>query len=224
MMLRSINATSSGYRGFGREMSFARLVLSIACVETLPVSSDLTLPDRSPAVILLQECINSVLAYYPILSDTALFGCLEACYQHKGRFSSPFDRWNVRMALAIAYLCRSSAKDDKNYLDGVAHASKALQEQDFVIHPGDVASVQAILLLVLYAALDPTHFSCYHLINMASRLLVDIGAHQECPPTIGAKKRRSDEWKLRRRLFCCNYSIDRSADIRFYNFVPANIH
>ena len=194
-------------------MSFARLVLSIACVEPLPAASEnLALPDRNFTVMLLQECMRNVLAYYPVLSDTALFGSLEACYQHRGRFGSPFDRWNVHMAIAIAYLCRSSSKNDKNYTDAVTHVSKALEERDSVLHPGDVASIQAILLLVLYSVLDPTHFSCWYLMSVVCRLLVDIGGHQECLPTIAMGNRRPAQLEMRRRLFYSVYSLDRSDD------------
>ena len=192
-------------------MSFARLVLSVACVEPLPdPSGSLVLPDRNFTIMLLQECMRNVLAYYPVLSDTALFGSLEACYQHRGRFGSPFDRWNVHMAIAIAYLCRSSAMDDKNYTDAVTHVSKALEERDFVLHPGDIASIQAILLLVLYSVLDPTHFSCWYLMSVVCRLLVDIGGHQEYLPTIAMGNRRPAQLEMRRRLFYSIYSLDRS--------------
>lgn len=190
-------------------MSFARLVLSSARINILPVPIDLESPDRTSAAVLAQECIDNVFTYYPILSETALFGSLDAYYQHQGVFGSSFDRWNTHMVIAIASLCRSRMRGDKHYDNGVAHASKALEEQEFALQPGNLASAQAILLLVVYSMQDPTHFNAWYLISVASRLLIDIGAHQNSSLTRSAKNWKPAEQELRQRLFHCTYTLDR---------------
>lgn len=187
-------------------MSFARLVLSTACIEEMPSSSGLTLPPRDIATGLVQSCIAKVLILYPVISDTALFGSLESVYQHGGRFSSPWDRWCVRMVLAIAYMCHSRAHGDLHYRNAVSHASVALEHRESVIQPGSMTAVQAILLLVVFSMLDPSHFSCWYLVGVASRVMVDIGLHQD--PTEDVRVKRS-HLESRRCVFYCVYTLDR---------------
>lgn len=202
----SVNATASGYHGFTKEMSFARLVLSTASVEEMPPPSINALPTRDVATTLVKECIQKVFVLYPVLSETAIFGSLEAAYQHGGNYCLPADRWNIRMVLAIALLCRSQSKGDVHYQSAVRHAAVALEQREAVIQPGSVAAVQAVLLLVIYSTLDPSHFSCWYLIGVASRIMVDIGLHQE--GTEDARTKPS-QLETRRRLFYCVYSLDR---------------
>ena len=202
----SVNATASGYHGFTQEMSFPRLLFSTACVEEMPQSSANALPPRDHATILIQECIQRVFSLYPILSDTAIFGSLEAVYQHGGHYCTAMDRWIVRMVLAIALLCRSQAKDDANYQSAVCHASVALEQRESVVQPGSVKAVQAVLLLVIYSILDPSHFISWYLVGIASRIMVDIGLHQEPSEEIRMKPFKLE---LRRRIFYCVYSLDR---------------
>ena len=164
------------------------------------------LPPRDLATTLVEECMHRVFSLYPILSDTAIFGSLEAVYQHDGHYCAALDRWNVRMVLAIALLCRSQTKDDAQYQSAVRHASIALEQRESVIQPGSVTTVQAVLLLVIYSVLDPSHYSSWYLIGVASRIMVDIGLHQEPSEELRMKPSRLE---LRRRLFYCVYSLDR---------------
>ena len=203
----SVNATASGYHGFTQEMSFARLLISTASEEEMPQPSANALPPRDLATVLVQECLQRIFSLYPVLSDTAIFGSLEAVYQHEGHYCAALDRWNVRMVLAIALLGRSQAKDDTQYQSAVRHASIALEQRESVIQPGSVEAVQSILLLVIYSILDPTHYNCWYLVGVASRIMVDIGLHQEPAEETRMKPPRLE---LRRRIFHCVYSLDRS--------------
>ena len=164
----------------------------------------------------MQDSLDNVFSLYPVVTSTTLFGSLEACYQNCGHFATPLDRWIVHMVMAIVSLCKSTGREDFRYKEGVSYMSKALEEQDSVLRPGSVASCQAVLLLAIYSLLDPTHFNCWYLIGVASRLLVDIGAHQQ-PPTLNAvKKSIYSEGGLQRRLFYCTYSMDRSVMINLF--------
>ena len=201
-----MNATASGYYGFTKEMSFARLVLSTASVNDMLVPSNSPLPPRDFATHLARDFIRKVSTLYPVLSETAVFGSLEAVYQHKGLYCSPWDRWVVRMVLAIALLLRSQLKGDSDYKNAVLHACAALEQREAIIQPGSMAAIQAILLLVIYSLLDPSHFNSWYLVGVASRIMVDIGLHQEPPEEIRMK---SSQLELRRRIFYCLYSLDR---------------
>ena len=110
------------------------------------------------------------------------------------------------MILAIALVSRSQVKDDTLYRDAVRYASSALKHAESVLQPGSVAGLQAILLLVIYSMLDPSHFNSWYLIGVASRVMVDIGLHQEPAEDLRVNK---SQLTLRRQIFHCVYTLDR---------------
>jgi len=184
-------------------MSFARLVLSTSSVEKMPRYSSNTLFPREHARALVQQCLDEVLNLYPIFTATAVYGSFEAVYQ---RAPTPLHWWNTCMILAIALASRSRVKDDALYRDAVRHASSALEHAESVLQPGSVAGLQAILLLVIYSMLDPSHFNSWYLIGVASRVMVDIGVHQEPAEDLRVNK---SQLILKRRIFHCVYTLDR---------------
>ena len=184
-------------------MSFARLVLSTSSVEKMPRYASNTLFPREHARVLVQQCLDEVLSLYPIFTDTAVYGSFEAVYQ---RAHTPLHLWNTCMILAIALVSRSQVKDDDPYKNAVRHASSALEHVESVLQPGSVAGLQAVLLLVIYSMLDPSHFNSWYLIGVASRVMVDIGIHQE--PAEDLRVNRA-EIMLKRRIFYCVYTLDR---------------
>ena len=187
-------------------MSFARLVLSIASNEDLSEVAISQIPPKATAAALVQDCIQKIFIFYPVLPETAAYGSLELFYDQNGRFCSAVDIWNVRMALAIALASKSQVKGDPEYLAAAGHVKAALKHREEVIQPGSVAAVQSTLLLTIYAMLDPSHLSCWYLIGIASRIMVDIGLHQKPFSDPRAKPR---DLELRHRVFWCVYSLDR---------------
>lgn len=204
---RAVNATARDFHGFTREMSFARLVLSTSSVEEMPRFSSNALPSREIGRDLVQQCLKEWFALYPVLSKTALFGSLEAVYQQRGYPATPLHRWNIWLVFAIALMSRSHVKGDSAYRDAVRYASNALEHVEAIIQPGSIAGLQAMLLLVLYAMLDPSHFKGWYLIGVASRVMADLGLHQEPAEELRMKE---PYLMLRRRIFYCVYNLDRS--------------
>jgi len=70
--LRSVNATARDFRGFTREMSFARLVLSPSAIEEMPTYASNALPQRRGIVPLVQHYLDDFHVLYPFLSATKL--------------------------------------------------------------------------------------------------------------------------------------------------------
>ena len=202
---RSVNATARDYHGFTKEMSFARLVLSSSSVEEMPRFSRNSFPPRDVAISLIQRYLRCVSIQYPVLSETALFGSLDAVYQNV-RHARPLDHWNIRMVLAIALASCSQSKDDTHYRDAVRHVSTALEQVESVVQPGSMAGIQAILLLVLYSLIDPSHFNNWYLVGVASRVMVDLGLHQD---PAGDSRIKESQLELRRRIYQCVYALDR---------------
>lgn len=131
-------------------MSFARLVLSTASLQTMPTVADSLLPARYAAISVIQHYLDHIHTLYPLLSETKLFGSIDATYSEGGRDATPMDHWSVRMVLAVALASLSQKRGDSSYQEAVKHATVALQYVEFVIRPGLVSGLQAILLLVLF--------------------------------------------------------------------------
>ena len=202
---RSVNATARDFHGFTKQMSFARLVLSTSSVEPMPQFTINELPPRYAITPLIQHYLGNIYVLYPFLSETKLFASLDVLYQDGGRSAKPTDRWTVRLVLAVALASLSRRRGDAQYKDSVYHAVAALESIEVVIQPGSIAGVQAILLLVLYAMLDPHHFKSWYLIGVASRAMVDLGLHQDCTEV----QMLSTEADLRRRVYHSVYTLDR---------------
>ena len=191
-------------------MSFARLVLSTSSVLDMPKYVNNVLPQRYEITPLVNHYMENIHTLYPFLSEAKLFQSIDAVYQDSGRHALPIDRWTVRLVLATAIASLSRQRDDPSYQDAVSHAAAALEEIEAVVHPGSVVGIQAILQLVLYAMLDPGHFNSWYLIGLASRVMVDIGLHQDPPEELRLKQ---PEFDMRLRVYDCVYALDRSVTL-----------
>ncbi|KAF7508703.1 hypothetical protein GJ744_008950 [Endocarpon pusillum] len=208
----SVNATSRDFHGFTATTSFARLLLAVSQTGD-PGHADLeTLPARHWITPIIQHYLDKMFVLMPFFSETDFMASVSAVYADAGRRAKPMDKWMVRMVLAIVAADWSGDKGDGNWRTAHEHVSVALEYADEVLHPGSVSGIQAILLLVQYSMLDPDMFSCWHLIGFASRVMVDLGLHNEPAAEIRMSK---DEIELRRRVFYCVYTLDRSISMAF---------
>lgn len=208
----SVNATSRDFHGFTATTSFARLLLAVSQTG-YPGHADLeTLPTRHWITPIIQHYLDKMFVLMPFFSETDFMASVSAVYADTGRRAKPMDKWMVRMVLAIVAADWSRDKGDGNWRTAQEHISVALEYADDVLHPGSVAGIQAILLLVQYSMLDPDMFSCWHLIGFASRVMVDLGLHNEPAAEIRMSK---DEIEMRRRVFYCVYTLDRSISMAF---------
>lgn len=187
-------------------MSFARLVLSTSAVETMPKFKAAALLPQYTITSLVKHYVENIYVFYPFLSETKIFASLDALYHQRENYASAVDRWTVRLVLAIALASQSQQRGDQQYQKAVYHASMALEHAETVLQPGSMVGVQSILLLVLYATLDPHHFNSWYLIGVASRAMVDLGLHQDLMPP---KQVPIAEADLRRRVFHSVYILDR---------------
>ncbi|MCJ1312870.1 hypothetical protein MMC25_006546, partial [Agyrium rufum] len=55
----------------------------------------------------------------------------------------------------------------------------ALRVAELVLTPGSSASLQALLLLTVYALFDPRYLSPWYLVGVTSRAMADLGLHQD---------------------------------------------
>jgi hypothetical protein len=110
------------------------------------------------------------------------------------------------MVLAVGTMSLSRSQNSMAAHNAACFVKSALAYTDAVITPSDIKGVQATLLLVQYSMLEPAHFNSWYLIGVASRIMIDIGLHQE---PLRASKRKATEMDLRRRVFYCVYTLDR---------------
>jgi hypothetical protein len=164
------------------------------------------LPPRYAAQPLIQHYLNTLYLLIPVFEETSFFSSVDAVYNADPQKANFLDHWNVRMVLAIASAMRSQQRGDTYYTDAVGHICAALEVSEQVLHPGSVWSIQAMLLLVIYAMLDPAHFDSWTLIGAASRMMIDLGMHQDPSKSINMSRPKLE---LRRRVFWCVHALDR---------------
>ncbi|KAF2029689.1 hypothetical protein EK21DRAFT_67298 [Setomelanomma holmii] len=205
----AVNATSRDFYGFTTEMSYARLIQSASTKEPLPTGMTKALPARFAANPLIQHYLNNIYTMLPVFEEATLYSSVDAVYQ-QGNAASSWDKWTVRMVLAIASLSQSESRGDTLYADAVGHVNAALESAEDVLHPGYITSIQALVLWTIYATMDPHHFDSWTLIGAASRAMIDLGIHQDPSKTVAISKAKLE---IRRRVYWCVYSLDRSTSL-----------
>nr|OQO19552.1 hypothetical protein B0A51_13112 [Rachicladosporium sp. CCFEE 5018] len=206
----SVNATARDFYGFTSAMSYSRLILSACSKDPLPQGTTKALPPKHVATQLAQHYLNNVFQLIPVFDEASFYASVDSVYHRDLDKAQPVDHWMVRMVLAVASASLSERSGDQNFLEGIGHVCAALDFAEQVLHPGAISSVQALVLLVEYAMLDPHHFDSWSLIGAASRAMVDLGLHQDPPKGASMTKGKLE---LRRRVFWCVYALDRSTSL-----------
>lgn len=200
-----MNATARDFLGFTKEMSFARLVLSTSSLEPMPKATGTMLPPRHTITPLIQYFLSNVFALYPFLSESGIFAALDA-QRDGGLYATAMDHWTVRMVIAISLASLSRKRGDGCYSNAVLHAAEAFEHVEKVLQPGSIAGIQVLLLSVIYAMLDPHHFNSWYLIGIASRVMVDLGLHQDPPEELPVQ---NSQLEKRRLVYHSVYALDR---------------
>ena len=172
----------------------------------MPTTFSGGLPAKATAITSVNDSLTSYFAMYPIIPEAALFGSLEAVYQHDGRYARAFDWWTVHVILAIVSANKSQNRQSNMYDEAVRHVNNALEYAESVLRPGSILGIQAMVLLAIYSLVDPSHFNCWFLVGTASRMMVDLGIYQD----IVESKVSSAVPDTRQRIIQCIYSLDRS--------------
>lgn len=187
-------------------MTYARLILSAATQEELPSGMTKILPKRFEAIPLVQHYLNTIGLLLPFFEETSFYASMDNVYQTEGTKASSFDQFLVRMVLSISSASMSDQRGDARCLDALGHLCAALKYTEDILHPGSIESIQAMLLLTVYATFDPHHFDSWTLVGAASRAMVDLGIHQDPSKAVKMPRQRLE---LRRRIFYSVYALDR---------------
>lgn len=174
--------------------------------DDIPEPTQPGLPARQTAHALVQYFMTNIYSLFPCFSETTLLTILDDAYQQDERVIKDSGYWLLYMVLAIGSTAQSQSINDERYTQGINFVSKALSHADRALAPGYVTQIQSLLLLTLYALLDPAHFDSWHLIGFTARAVVDLGFHQDPPVSSGSDKSALD---MRRKIFYCTYALDR---------------
>ncbi|GAM41481.1 hypothetical protein TCE0_042r14634 [Talaromyces pinophilus] len=202
----SVNATSRDFHGITSNVSFAQLLLTLSTVKPLPQLAPQPLPSRQEATRLIQYYFDNILMQLPLFTETTFWTSVEAVYQDGGRFAKPIDQWMVYMILAIASASLWHQQPSVNQQFALSMVSAAMPLAGEVLQPGSSLGIQAILLLAQYSLFNPEHYRPRFLIFFASRVMIDLGLHQDPPTEVVADRERLEQ---RRRLFYALYTLDR---------------
>jgi hypothetical protein len=183
------------------------LILAASTKEELSksISKDITQQSMKTDTVLIEYYVESVCPLLPILEDTEIWRSWHSVCTNP-ESSTFMEFWTIRLILAIANVMHSEQRGDSNYIDALGHINAAMEVADHVLHPGSIYSIQAMLLLVQYSTLDPSHFDSWTLIGAASRAMIDLGLHQDPPKSANTKRSKLE---LRRRIYHCVYALDR---------------
>ena len=206
MICSVVSATARDFHSFSNTVSYAQLVMATSIREPLPGGSVSQIPPQKEAIDLVQHFIDHVLVVLPFFDEAAFYASVDAVLHQNHRRATAFDVWCVRMVLAISSALHSKKRWDQGYTKGVSHLRGALEQAEQVLHPGSIQSIQAMLLLVLYSMIDPRHLDNWNLVGMTSRIMVDLGIHQDPSRFSPIPKAKLE---LRRRVFWCLYTLDR---------------
>ena len=141
----------------------------------------------------------------PCFSETGFFGSLDSVYRDE-KSASAFDCFMVYMVLGVGTMSLSRSRDSAAAHNAACFVKSALEYASGVISPANITGIQATLMLVQYSMLEPQHFNSWYLIGVASRILIDIGLHNEPHKNSRLKPTELD---LRRKIFYCVYAMDR---------------
>ncbi|KXS99650.1 hypothetical protein AC578_9916 [Pseudocercospora eumusae] len=206
----SVNATARDFYGFTSAMSYARLILAASSKEPLPEGMTQPLPARYQATSLVQHYLNNVFTLLPVFDEASFYASVDNVYSRHAHQADPLDHFMVRIVLAISSASSSEQRGDQRYIEAIGHICEALKHAEDVLHPGEITSIQALVLLTEFAMLDPHHFDSWGLIGAASRAMVDLGLHQDPPKGTPMPKGKLE---LRRRVYHCVYNLDRSTSL-----------
>ncbi|KAJ6257253.1 hypothetical protein Dda_8142 [Drechslerella dactyloides] len=203
----TVNATSKGLYDFTEDMSFSKLVLRAASLQQdiVPSIAPCPLPDRDTALRLIQHYLDSIFSHYPFFDETSLFMSVHAVFRDEATASAR-DLYICYMVLAIATVSISKGADATAKLRAAGYVTAAVGHSRQILVPYSTIGIQATLLLIQYALLEPSTYNPWYLIGVASRILIDLGLHQDLQKSA---KQTANEAELRRRIFYSVYTYDR---------------
>ncbi|KAF2487703.1 fungal-specific transcription factor domain-containing protein [Neohortaea acidophila] len=170
------------------------------------------------AEFLFRTYVTRIIPQYPIFHETQVEDAFRGVFGQPA--SGPIvdanldgrDVFVVSIILAISLSTAARVKHKRAHAlatglfrNAVLRASAALTN--------DLPGLQALLLLIQYAFLDPAIANLWLLTGLSSEACIDMGLHRELPPSAGLDVLQRD---LRRRVFWCAWEMEVAVSAAFH--------
>ena len=209
MSLTPSTAMASDSPKEARRKSFSRASNEVSCVMLKSIPTNIL---RS----LIKKYMTKVYPIYPVLHAPTLWSQLDSVIRtlqdlpdrHRG-IAPSYDFLIIYLMLSISATLGSAKTGHEAkhmvfsgslFEEGIQHLSSDAQI------PSDLAGIQATLLVLQYASINPRLANVWMLSGAAMRAILELGLHREAPNAIAFDDLTLD---LRRRVFWTAYCYDR---------------
>ncbi|KAL4782206.1 fungal-specific transcription factor domain-containing protein [Aspergillus varians] len=208
---------SSGY-------FFAKRILNSAGCRGVPRTSDTTTsgsvhlslellntpaampPQKKSTIELTTDYFRTVHLLYPFLHEQTHIEAIDRVYASHEK--NPLETFQVYMVLAIASL--NLSRQCKVHLPVEGYYASAMKQMDYVCNHGSMASLQCLLLLMVYAMYNPScNINIWNLNYQCLASVIDLGLQRDVRASSSLHISVFDQ-EMRTRIFWVAYTFDRT--------------
>ncbi|RDW65963.1 hypothetical protein BP6252_09598 [Coleophoma cylindrospora] len=177
-------------------------------INPLPMYTPLESIPIEASRYLFDNYMLRVAAQYPIFYSQDVISSYSAVFQSVSENSSSgstsYDIYIISLIMAISLT--TAARTQQGRANSIASGlfKNAIRHIQTVL-TNDIRGLQALLLLLQYAFLDPGAANIWLLSGFASQACIDLGLHQELPESAKVSILERD---MRRRVFWCAYEME----------------
>lgn len=163
------------------------------------------------AHFLLDTYMRRIITQCPIFRPNEVMTCFDYVFNDSHFDSTSNDGFNEYrviyvLSLVMAISLTTAARAQQAQANTIANGLfKGAMNHISNVCTNNIAGLQALLLLLEYAKLDPTAANVWQLSGFTSQACIDLGLHQEDP---AYKTLDTELLDTRRRIFWCTYEMD----------------
>ncbi|KAL4873935.1 hypothetical protein BDV12DRAFT_158780 [Aspergillus spectabilis] len=165
------------------------------------------LPSQKQSVIdLSTKYFREVHLLYPFLHEQTHMGMIARVYVSHEK--DPLETFQVYMVLAIASL--NLSRQCKVHLPVEGYYASAMKHVDYICNHGSMASLQCLLLLMVYALYNPScNINIWNLNYQCLASVIDLGLQRDVRASSALHISVFDQ-EMRTRIFWVVYTFDRT--------------
>ncbi|KAL4806261.1 fungal-specific transcription factor domain-containing protein [Aspergillus unguis] len=165
------------------------------------------LPDKKQSTMELSaKYFRTVHLLYPFLHEQTHMEAIDRVYA--AQESNPLETFQVYMVLAIASL--NLSRQCKIHLPVEGYYGSAMKQFDYVCNYDSVASLQCLLLLMVYALYNPScNINTWNLNYQCLASVIDLGLQRDVRASSSLHISVFDQ-EMRTRIFWVAYTFDRT--------------
>ena len=161
---------------------------------------------------LVKNYLQRILPIYPIVEVKDITEYYEMLYVQKPATLQASVNASFNFCLIMAISMLSLAKNTNNYATTSMALFNAVAQYSSTTCTNDIEGLQSLLLILLYANLNPNVANIWYIVGIATRTALDFGLHREVPVSFELD---TELVMLRRRLFWVMFEINVSICVAF---------